>query len=109
MVHPHQPDTIYNFPLQADAERFPPEGKCRVYRSENAGDSWEPLSIGLPRDPYYAAVLRDAMVADAANPAGIYFGTRLGEVYASRDDGESWKMIASHLPDILSLRVAKLG
>jgi hypothetical protein len=49
------------------------------------------------------------MVADAANPAGIYFGTRLGEVYASRDDGESWRMIASHLPDVLSVRVAELG
>jgi photosystem II stability/assembly factor-like uncharacterized protein len=106
VVHPHRPDTIYNFPIKADAERFPPDGKCRVYQSENAGDSWDALDNGLPRDPYYAAVLRDAMVADAADPAGIYFGTRLGEVFASRDDGDSWKMIASHLPDILSVRVA---
>ena len=109
VVHPHQPDTIYNFPLQADAERFPPEAKCRVYRSENAGASWEPLSAGLPKDPYYAAVLRDAMVADSADPAGVYFGTRLGEVYASRDGGDGWSMIASHLPDVLSLRVAEVA
>jgi hypothetical protein len=108
VVHPHQADTIYNFPIQADAERFPPDGKCRVYRSENAGDSWDALDNGLPQDSYYAAVLRDAMVADAADPAGIYFGTRLGEVFASRDDGDSWKMIASHLPDILSVRVAAI-
>jgi photosystem II stability/assembly factor-like uncharacterized protein len=106
VVHPHQPDTLYSFPLKADAERFPPDARCRVYRSENAGATWDALSEGLPKDPYYAAVLRDAMVADAANPAGIYFGTRLGEVYASRDDGETWSMIASHLPDILSVRVA---
>ena len=109
VVHPHRPDTVYNFPLQADAERFPPDAKCRVYRSENAGTSWEPLSTGLPKDPYYAAVLRDAMVADSGNPAGLYFGTRLGEVYASRDDGDSWSMIASHLPDVLSLRVAEVA
>jgi len=109
VVHPRRPDTVYNFPLQADAERFPPDGRCRVYRSENAGDSWEALANGLPQDPYYAAVLRDAMAADAADPAGIYFGTRLGEVFASRDDGDSWKMIASHLPDILSVRVATIG
>jgi hypothetical protein len=109
VVHPHRPDTIYTFPLQADGERFPPEAKCRVYRSENAGDSWEPLSAGLPQDPYYAAVLRDSMVADASDPAGVYFGTRLGEVYASRDDGDSWTMIANHLPDILSVRVAQVG
>jgi hypothetical protein len=49
------------------------------------------------------------MVADRADPAGVYFGTRLGEVYASRDDGESWKLIAEHLPDILSVRVAAIG
>jgi hypothetical protein len=108
VVHPHRPDTIYNFPIKADAERFPPDGKCRVYRSENAGDSWDALDNGLPKDLYYAAVLRDAMVADASDPAGVYFGTRLGEVFASRDDGDSWKMIASHLPDILSVRVATI-
>ncbi len=109
VVHPHQPDTVYLFPLQADAERFPPQAKCRVYRSENAGDSWEPLTAGLPEDPYYAAVLRDAMVADTGDPGGIYFGTRLGEVFASRDDGDSWAMIAGHLPDILSVRVAEVA
>lgn len=108
VVHPHRPETLYSFPLQADSERFPPEAHCRVYRSENAGASWSPLSTGLPTDPYYAAVLRDAMVTDLADPAGIYFGTRLGEVYASRDDGERWDMVASHLPDVLSVRVAAI-
>ena len=53
VVHPHRPETLYSFPLQADSERFPPDAHCRVYRSENAGDSWAPLSNGLPTDPYY--------------------------------------------------------
>ena len=48
------------------------------------------------------------MVADRADSAGIYFGTRLGEVYASRDDGEHWAMIAGHLPDVMSVRVAAI-
>ncbi len=109
VAHPHRPDTLYSFPLQADAERFPPEARLRVYRTENAGARWEPCSKGLPADPYYAAVLRDAMVADRGDPAGVYFGTRLGEVYASRDDGDSWSLIASHLPDILSVRVAEVA
>jgi hypothetical protein len=109
VAHPHRPDTLYSFPLQADAERFPPEARLRVYRTENAGATWESCSKGLPADPYYAAVLRDAMVADRGDPAGVYFGTRLGEVYASRDDGDSWSLIASHLPDILSVRVAEVA
>jgi photosystem II stability/assembly factor-like uncharacterized protein len=109
VVHPQNPDTIYGFPLQADAERMPPEGRCRVYRSIDGGASWEPLSNGLPQDPYYAAVLRDAMCTDGADPAGIYFGTRLGEVYASVDDGESWTALATHLPDVLMVRAFLLA
>ena len=109
VAHPHRPDTLYNFPLEADAERFPPQARLRVYRTENAGTSWEALTDGLPKDPYYASVLRDARVADSGDPTGIYFGTRLGEVYASRDDGDTWALIANHLPDVLSLRVAEIA
>ncbi len=109
VAHPHRPETLYSIPLEADAERFPPQAKLRVYRTENAGTSWEALSDGLPKDPYYASILRDAMVANSADPTGIYFGTRLGEVYASRDEGDSWSMIAGHLPDVLSVRVAEIA
>ena len=49
------------------------------------------------------------MVADSGEPAGVYFGTRLGEVYASRDEGETWSLIAEHLPDVLSIRVAEVA
>jgi len=106
VVHPHKPDTIYNFPLVADENRVPPEGRCRVYRSEDAGQSWQALTAGLPQGPYYAAVLRDAMCADSGDPAGLYFGTRVGEVYASMDGGDSWTAIAAHLPDVLAIRAA---
>ncbi len=104
VVHPHRPDTIFTFPLQADEERVPPGARCRVYRSDDAGTTWTPLSAGLPQDPYYAAVLRDAMCSDGGDPAGIYFGTRVGEVYGSDDAGDSWTAIATHLPDVLTIR-----
>lgn len=105
-VHPRRPETLYCFPLVADENRVPPDGRCRVYRSEDAGASWEPLSAGLPEGPYYAAVLRDAMCTTAADPPGVYFGTRLGEVFGSVDGGESWATLAAHLPDVLSVRAA---
>jgi hypothetical protein len=104
VVHPHRPDTVYVFPLKADGMRFPADGKCRVYRSDDAGATWTAPSEGLPDTPYYPAVLRDAMCADTADPAGIYFGTRSGEVYASADDGDSWRQVAAHLPDVLCVR-----
>ena len=103
VVHPHRPDVVYNFPLVADARRFAPDGRCAVYRSEDAGTSWDALTDGLP-DPFWNAVMRDAMCVDAADRAGIYFGTRAGSVYGSRDDGEHWRPVVQNLPDVLSVR-----
>ncbi len=53
-------------------------------------------------------VLRDAMCADDGEPAGVYFGTRSGEVYATADEGEHWSTVAQHLPDVLTVRAALL-
>jgi hypothetical protein len=53
-------------------------------------------------------VLRDALCTDDADPAGVYFGTRSGEVFASADEGTSWTSIVSHLPDVLVVRAADL-
>ena len=103
-VHPHRPDTVYVFPLVADGERMPPDRRCRVYRTDDAGGTWRALTEGLPQEGYYASVLRDAMCSDQADPAGIYVGTRAGEVYASRNDGDSWTLVADHLPDVLCVR-----
>lgn len=104
VTHPHRPGTVYVFPLVADADRVPPQARCRVYRSTDAGGSWEALTQGLPQEPFYLPVLRDAMCTDDGDPAGIYFGTRDGAVYGSRDDGDSWAEITRHLPDVLCVR-----
>lgn len=105
VVHPHDPDTVFVFPLTADMQRIPPGGEARVWRSRDAGETWTPSSSGLP-DNFYAAVMRDAMTTDNADPAGLYLGARDGSVFASVDDGDNWIQIASHLPDVLSVRVA---
>ena|SRR5487761_342647 len=107
VVHPHRPDTIYCVPLGEG--RYPSDARCRIFRSADAGGSWEPLSRGLPVEPYHGAVLRDGMCTDTNDPAGVYFGTRIGEVFASADDGDSWSLVAGRLPDVLSIRAAVVG
>ena len=103
LVHPRRPETSYTVPLQADSDRMPAGNRLRVFATSDAGGGWESHSEGLPTDDYYAAVLRDAMCADNGDPAGVYFGTRAGEVFASVDDAP-WARVADHLPDVLSVR-----
>jgi len=107
VVHPHDPDTIYVFPLSGGDGRFPPEAKARVWCSRDAGETWEALGKGLS-DTFYVGVMRDAMCADTHPTAGLYFGARNGTVWASADEGETWREIVEDLPDVLVVRAAAI-
>jgi photosystem II stability/assembly factor-like uncharacterized protein len=107
VVHPHEPDTVYVFPINGGEKRYPPEAKARVWRSKDAGDTWEELGDGLP-DAFYVAVMRDAMWADGHESPGLYFGARNGGVWASSDAGETWAQIVADLPDVMCLRAAAI-
>lgn len=107
-VHPHEPETVYVVPIKSDTEHYPPDGKLRVYRSRTGGGDWEALTDGLPQRDCYVNVLRDAMAVDRLDPAGIYFGTTGGQVYASADGGDHWAAIAEYLPPVLSVEVQTL-
>ncbi|GAA4843061.1 exo-alpha-sialidase [Kitasatospora terrestris] len=107
-AHPRTAGTAYLFPLEADYARLPVDHRCRVYRTRDAGGSWQPLSTGLPAEDHYGVVLRDALCTDDGEPAGVYFGNRNGEVYGSADEGDSWSPLVSHLPDVLCVRAAVL-
>jgi len=39
-------------------------------------------------------VLREALDIDDAIPCGLYLATNRGQVFASVDEGDSWRMIA---------------
>jgi photosystem II stability/assembly factor-like uncharacterized protein len=108
VTHSHRPGVVYTFPIEAGAMRFPPQARCLVYRSEDAGGAWQALGDGLPDEPFYVTVLRDAMCVDNAETPGVYFGTRGGEIFASGDEGDHWQQVASHLPAVLCLRAAML-
>jgi serine/threonine protein kinase len=109
VMHPHNPDCVYILPVESDEFRCTPEGCLRVYRTRNAGASWEPLMRGLPQKGTYETVLRDAMTADSLDPAGIYFGTRSGRLYGSADEGKTWQKILEGLPAIVCVKCAVIG
>ena len=108
IIHPTTPDWVYIIPVESDEFRCSCDGRLRVYRTRNAGASWEGLSRGLPQKGAYETVLRDAMTTDEADPPGIYFGTRSGQLFSSHDDGRTWQRILEGFPSILCVRTASI-
>ncbi len=108
-THPREAGTAYIVPLESDEFRCAPEGRLRVYQTTNAGRSWRAQSEGLPQQGALETVLRDALTTDRADPAGVYFGTRSGRLFASADEGDSWRLLRDGLPPILSVKTALVG
>lgn len=103
-AHPRDPDSLYLLPLNGDtAGRYVPDAQAAVWRTRDGGAHWEPLRRGLPQQNAFFGVLRQAMATDRLAPAGVYFGTSTGALFASADEGDSWNCIAQHLPAILSV------
>lgn len=103
-AHPRDPSTLYLLPLNGDIHgRFVPDGKAAVWRTRDGGDSWQDLRDGLPQKNAFFGVLRQAMAVDRMEPAGVYFGTSGGALFASGDEGDNWSCIAEHLPSISSV------
>ena len=106
VVHPWNPDCVYIVPVESEQFRCACDGRLRVYRSRNAGASWEPLSRGLPQKRAYETVLRDGLIMDAFDPPGMYMGTRSGQLFGSLDEGKTWHKILEGLPSIVCVRPA---
>jgi len=106
-LHPRDPDTAWVFPMDGTDvwPRTSPDGRPAAYVTRDAGSTWTRLDRGLP-ERGWLTVKRQAMTVDDGDPVGVYFGTTSGEVWASADEGESWRAIAQHLPEIYSVEVA---
>ena len=104
IMHPRNQDCAYIVPVESDEFRCTCDGRLRVYRTRNAGGSWEPLMRGLPQKGAYETVLRDGLAADSLDPLGLYLGTRSGQLFNSRDEGKTWERILEGLPPVLCIR-----
>ncbi len=106
VAHPRNPDVAYVLPLTGAELRAPPEGKLRVYRTSDAGKSWEAMTKGLPQENAYMGNYREGMSIDSLEPAGVYFGTNTGQLYASANEGDTWQRVTADLPPISSVHAA---
>jgi len=108
VLHPRDPATAWVFPMDGSTvwPRTSPGGKPAAYVTRDSGQSWTRLDKGLPRRQAWFTVFRQAMTIDAGEPAGIYFGTTGGELWASTDEGAQWRRVAAHLPQIYAVEAA---
>jgi hypothetical protein len=106
-LHPRLPDTAWVFPMDGTDvwPRTSPQGTPAVYRTRDAGESWQRLDAGFPNGQAWWTVYRQAMAVDNGESVGLYLGTSSGELWGSADEGDSWSLIARNLPDILSVEV----
>jgi hypothetical protein len=105
VVHPTQPRTVYVIPEESQEYHMSVDAKFTVWRSKDAGETWEPLRKGLP-EAARLDVLREAMSTDSFEDAGIYAGTNTGQLFYSRDSGDNWELMADYLPPIYSVEAS---
>ncbi|HEY5983245.1 MAG TPA: hypothetical protein VIU38_07200, partial [Anaerolineales bacterium] len=108
VVHPADPKTVYMIPEESQEYHMSINGQMTVWRSRDRGETWTPLTKGLPANARLN-VLREAMCTDTYEDAGIYAGTNTGQLFYSRDSGESWEMMADYLPPIYSVEASVIN
>ena len=101
-LDPADPDAAWVVPEEGAENRVTPDARLGVYRTRDAGASWQLVADGLP-SPAWAAVLREGMAYDDRS---IAVGTQSGSVFVTSDGGESWIEAASQLPPVLSVELA---
>ncbi len=108
VVHPRDADTCFVFPMDGTDvwPRTSPGGKPAVYRTRDAGASWTRLDRGLPQAQAWMTVKRQAMAADSRDPLGLYFGTTNGELWNSRDEGDTWQCAWRNLQHVYAVETA---
>jgi molybdopterin converting factor small subunit/photosystem II stability/assembly factor-like uncharacterized protein len=107
-IDPTNKDRAFVVPLAADMDRTTPQGRLRVYETNDRGTTWVPRGEGLPQRNAYLTILRQAFCSDerGGDDLGLYVGATSGDVFGSTDGGETWSTIARHLPPVLSVRCA---
>jgi photosystem II stability/assembly factor-like uncharacterized protein len=90
-MHPSKPDVLYQ------------QNHCGVYRSDDAGDTWNDISEGLPsrfgfpigvlpQDGDTIFVVPEQADTNRTTPDGAF------RVYRSRDRGQAWQALTDGLP-----------
>lgn len=84
LIDPRQPERVY----AAD--------ETSLYRSNDAGQTWQPASADLPSDGIAALAL------DPSEPQRLYAATKDGALYLSEDGATTWRKLSHPETDAAS-------
>lgn len=102
-VDAEDPDVAWVVPAISDEDRRAIDGALAVWRTEDAGASWQRLDDGLPQADCHDVVFRHAL--DVRGDV-LAMGSTTGNLWVSSDRGDSWVSLGQHLPPIASVRFA---
>ncbi len=104
VLNPRHPDVMFVGAAEHNPARWRDNGipgfsGSRLFRSHDAGKTWEILKNGLPGEPTrqeYGAVCLE----DWGGSFTVLAATTGGDVYCSDDGGDSWTLAVSGLPPV---------
>ncbi|MCA9300610.1 MAG: hypothetical protein KDA28_16180, partial [Phycisphaerales bacterium] len=104
-VHPQDPETAWFVPGVKDECRVPVDGALAVARTRDGGATFEACRSGLPQRDAYDIVYRHAFDVNSMGDL-LVMGSTTGNLWASKDGGDTWIKVSSNMPPIHSVRVS---
>jgi photosystem II stability/assembly factor-like uncharacterized protein len=100
LIHPEQENLMFTAGAFASPRHWAEAGTAnpRVARSLDAGRTWEVTDRGLPE--HIHGNIETMVMVTRPGTFSLYAATTDGEVFASEDEGNTWRSIAQGLPAI---------
>ena len=94
------PNQAWVAPAVSDTHRVAINNSLCISRTDDGGDTWTDYRNGLPQGNSFDIVYRHAL---GVNGDHVIFGTTTGNLFLSRDRGESWEVMNNYLPMVHSV------
>lgn len=102
VVDEKNPDIALTIPALSDEVRIPVNNKLMVQKTTNGGKTWKTITKGLPKEKTFEIVYRSALSLKKKN---LLFGTTTGQVYTSKNLGESWAQMKTQFAPIFCVEL----
>ncbi|MEZ5041458.1 MAG: hypothetical protein R2828_16290 [Saprospiraceae bacterium] len=91
------PERAWVIPAVSDEMRIAQDLALCVCKTEDGGQSWQPLRSGLPQHYCFDIVFRHSL---GIHENTLVFGTTTGNLFISDNFGEDWHCLSNHLPRV---------